>query len=172
MLGTRADGTLNDSVSDSATDLALRPLPDWLPDLDSDGILALTGARAWARARQATLRGKPRSVEGKLIRSKMVGPDGSEHWVNLGMNQEGGLACLCDCEAFASAPPCGHVAGVLLFIAQDPKLRARLAGEPARDAAAEGKRRNDAPTRANFCAVGDSTSNPCVRAPRRRPPST
>jgi superfamily II DNA or RNA helicase len=147
LLATPVSGTLDDSVSDSATDLALRPLPDWLPELDSDGILALTGARAWARARQATVRGKPRSVEGKLVRARMVGPEGSEHWVNLGMNEAGGLACLCDCEAFASAPPCGHVAGVLLYIAQDAELRGRLAGAPTRDAAAEredAKRRADA----------------------------
>ncbi len=142
-------GRLKGSVSVAETHVPLEPLESWLPDLAPGRILDLTGSRAWARAHaHATqLEGRPRAVSGKLVRATLRDGEGTPHSVNVGLGREGTLACLCDCDAFRKQPPCGHVAGLLLALAQDPALRDRLVGAPRKesgDPAREAKRRADA----------------------------
>lgn len=135
-------------MSVAETHVPLQPLADWLPHLAAGRILELTGARAWARAHAHAphVEGKPRAMGGKLVRATMTGEERETCSVNVGMGTEGTLACLCDCEAFATEPPCGHVAGLLLALANDPALRDSLAGAPrdVEDPAREAKRRADA----------------------------
>lgn len=111
-------------------------------------ILDLTGARAWARAHAHAeqIDAEPEAVGGKLVRATMTDDDGNTCSVNAGMGTEGALACLCDCEGFTKDPPCGHVAGLLLALANDAPLRDRLSGGPRggeEDPALEAKRRSD-----------------------------
>ena len=148
LLGPRAAATLNGSVSVDETHVPLQPLSAWLPTLAAARILDLTGSRAWARAHAHAehIDGKPRAISGKLVRAVMTEEDGDSCSINVGMGEEGALACLCDCEGFTTDPPCGHVAGLLLALANNRPLRDDLSGglgpnedDPAREA----KQRSD-----------------------------
>lgn len=131
-------------MSVAESHVPLQPLATWLPTLAAARILDLTGSRAWARAHAHAERidGKPKAIGNKLVRATMLDDDGTACSVNVGMGQEDALACLCDCEGFTKDPPCGHVAGLLLALANDDSLRSRLAGgaldpddeDPAREA--------------------------------------
>ena len=136
-------------MSVAETHVPLEPLAAWLTTLSASRILDLTGSKAWARghAHAERLEGKPRAMSGKLVRATLREPEGTRHSVNVGMGTEGALACLCDCEGFATDPPCGHIAGLLLALVNDPALRAQLAGAPADespDAEQRAKRRAEA----------------------------
>ncbi|MDG2304767.1 MAG: DEAD/DEAH box helicase [Candidatus Binatia bacterium] len=135
-------------MSVDETHVPLQPLSAWLPTLAAARILDLTGSRAWARAHAHAehIDGKPRAISGKLVRAVMTEEDGDSCSINVGMGEEGALACLCDCEGFTTDPPCGHVAGLLLALANNRPLRDDLSGglgpnedDPAREA----KQRSD-----------------------------
>lgn len=134
-------------MSVAESQVPLQPLSSWLPALASAQILELTGGRAWARARThlEQIDEEPKAISGKLVRATITDEDGKTCSVNVGLGLEGALACLCDCEGFSKDPPCGHVAALLLALANDAGLRDRLSGGVAaeEDPAREAKRRSD-----------------------------
>lgn len=135
-------------MSVAESHVPLQPLSSWLPTLAPGQILDLTGGRAWARARAHVeqIDGSPKAIGAKLVRATMTDEDGNTCSVNVGMGLEGALACLCDCEGFSTDPPCGHIAGLLLALANDVGLRDRLSGgarDEDEDPAREAKRRSD-----------------------------
>ncbi len=148
MLGRDGAARLDGSVSVAETHVPLQPLAAWLPTLAAARILELTGSGAWARAHghAAQIDGQPRAMSAKLVRATMTDEEGEVCSVNVGMGLEGALACFCDCEGFVTDPPCGHVAGLLLALANDPPLRDTLSGgirNEQEDPAREAKRRSD-----------------------------
>ncbi|MBM4266790.1 MAG: DEAD/DEAH box helicase [Deltaproteobacteria bacterium] len=125
--------------------LPLQPLADWLPALAPAQVLDLTGRRAWESAREHPyeIEGRPRPVGGKLVRATVTREGAAPGSVHVGLGAEGSLACRCDCDEFAREPPCGHVVGLMLALAQDDDLREQLVAAPPspRDEAREARRR-------------------------------
>lgn len=109
----------------AATTADLSPLGSWLPDLERDGALRMLGREAPANGHGAHLVGEPGTLRDQIVHARMR-TDAGDVRASVGRARSGELACLCTCHDFVHAPPCEHVAGLLLELASSPALRDRL----------------------------------------------
>ena len=114
----------------AATTADLSPLGSWLPALERDGALRLLGRDAPTNGHAARLLGEPATLRDQVVHARMRS-DGGDVRASVGRTHDGELACLCTCHEFAHQPPCEHVAGLLLELADSPELRDRLVREAA-----------------------------------------
>jgi len=110
----------------------LTPLRSWLPTLDAATALRMLGVTDGARNGHGTARltAAPVALREQIVHGKLRGAEGGEERASVGLARNGELACLCSCHGFAQDPPCEHVAGLLLELADSPALRARLVAPP------------------------------------------
>ena len=119
----------------AATTADLSPLGSWLPALERDGALRLLGREAPTNGHAARVVGEPGTLRDQIVHARMRS-DGVDVRASVGRARTGELACLCTCHGFAHEPPCEHVTGLLLELADSPELRERLVRQAEQNAEA------------------------------------
>src|SRR5262245_55085161 len=116
-------------MSTVATNAALRPLDDWLPELTRAAVMGLAGDQAVAAADGALdlSVSEPASLGGRLVQANVR--DGDEvHVASVGVTESDELACHCECR-WTSTAPCPHVVALLFALAGSSRQRDAVLGQ-------------------------------------------
>jgi len=130
--------SLNVSMSSERTHPPLARLETWLPGFDRAAAERVLGgdSRTDGAERDVRVEGRPRPLASQLVRAR-VREGAQEHEASAGLAPSGDLACHCDCAAFATSPPCPHVAALVRALGDSRPLREEVLAE-ARPAGGDG----------------------------------